>query len=312
MILILSPLAEKSVNEVTDWLLYNNQKVFRIRELSEEDTFNVSIDNFLIEKQGQEIYNNSISSFWCRKGDLIFNTSSPIEVREILEYVAREWGVLKDFFIQQLEQKKHLGNYFQGQPNKLNHLFLAKNCGLEIPETIITDNVKTVNDFRARFTNIIHKSLKDSFTGVFDEIYYYNHTVRISEDDLQNVSDTFFPSLFQEELEKSYELRIVFVNDTLWTMAIFSQNDEKTSIDLRNYNHERPNRKTPYKLPPEIATNIRKFIKVSGLNTGAIDMVVTKDKRFVFLECNPNGQISMVSETCNYFIEKHIAEYLSS
>jgi hypothetical protein len=26
--LILSPLAEKSVNEVTDWLLYNNQKVF--------------------------------------------------------------------------------------------------------------------------------------------------------------------------------------------------------------------------------------------------------------------------------------------
>jgi glutathione synthase/RimK-type ligase-like ATP-grasp enzyme len=95
-------------------------------------------------------------------------------------------------------------------------------------------------------------------------------------------------------------------------MAIFSQNDEKTIVDWRNYNHDRPNRKIPFKLPLEVENNIRKFIKASGLNTGAIDMVVTKGRKYVFLECNPNGQISMVSEHCNYFIEKYIADYLST
>ena len=67
MILILSPLAEKSVNDVMDWLLCKNQRVLRLKELSAQDTFNVSIDDFLIEKNGEVIDNNSVSSFWCRK-----------------------------------------------------------------------------------------------------------------------------------------------------------------------------------------------------------------------------------------------------
>ena len=158
---------------------------------------------------------------------------------------------------------------------------------------------------------IINKSIKNSFQIVNESISYYNHTECVTDEIIENIEDTFFPSLFQEELNKSFELRIVFVNTCLWTMAIFSQNDEKTKVDLRNYNLDKPNRKVPFILPDRIKRKVIKFIGLSGLNIGAIDMVVTRDNRYVFLECNPNGQINMVSENCNYPIEKYIAEQLS-
>ena len=48
------------------------------------------------------------------------------------------------------------------------------------------------------------------------------------------------------------------------------------------------------------------------MNSGSIDMVVTKDKRYVFLEVNPIGQFKQVSYPCNYYLEKEVAKYLSN
>lgn len=301
MLFVLSSDAEKTVNSVILWFNYRNVRVVRKKKLSIEDIFSIKDENLLSE----------ICSFWNRKGDIggyIFKINNT----KIQNYISDEFDVFIGYFIKRLQQKKHLGNYYLQVPNKLNHLSIAQEVGLEIPDMLITTQKSILLGFKNKYKSIINKSLKDSFTGSFDGIYYYNHTERVSDEVIESLDETFFPSLFQEELEKAYELRIVFVNDVLWTMAIFSQNDEKTSVDWRNYNHERPNRKTPYQLPQQVADNTRKFIKASGLNIGAIDMVVTKDRKFVFLECNPNGQISMTSESCNYFIEKHIAEYLST
>jgi glutathione synthase/RimK-type ligase-like ATP-grasp enzyme len=128
---------------------------------------------------------------------------------------------------------------------------------------------------------------------------------------LGELDETFFPTSFQVEIPKAYELRVIFVQGTIWTAAIISQNDPKTSLDWRNYNYQKPNRVVPYQLPPEIQTQIRQFAALANLNTGAIDMIMSQNKEYVFLECNPNGQISMVSEKCNYPIEQYIANFLA-
>ena len=47
-----------------------------------------------------------------------------------------------------------------------------------------------------------------------------------------------------------------------------------------------------------------------GLNTGSLDIVFTKDNRFVFLEVNPSGQFGAVSETTNSNIEYEISKFL--
>ena len=51
-------------------------------------------------------------------------------------------------------------------------------------------------------------------------------------------------------------------------------------------------------------------MKYVNLNTGSIDMIVTKENEYIFLEVNPVGQFGMVSQPCNYYLEKKITEYL--
>ena len=219
--------------------------------------------------------------------------------------------IFSDYVLWELAKKRCLGNYFDRIPNKLQHLWIAREAGLTIPQTLVTQSKDQLVAFRQEVGPLITKSIKDFYAGVHDSVYYYNHTERVTPEALADMPDTFFPTLVQEELQKAYELRVVFVCRKLYAMAIFSQNDVQTSVDWRNYNNQRPNRTVPYTLPSLVEAAIQRFIDKSGLNTGAIDMVVTTDKRYVFLECNPNGQISMVSGNCNYPIEKDIALYLA-
>ena len=95
-------------------------------------------------------------------------------------------------------------------------------------------------------------------------------------------------------------------------MAIFSQEDKQTVIDFRNYNDQIPNRYVPYKLPHNIEDKIDKFMHKMNLDTGSIDMIVTPDLKYIFLEVNPVGQYDMVSVPCNYYLHKKIAQTISN
>jgi hypothetical protein len=46
------------------------------------------------------------------------------------------------------------------------------------------------------------------------------------------------------------------------------------------------------------------------LSTGSLDLVRCPDGRFVFLEVNPVGQFGMISQPCNYRLEKEVAAHL--
>ena len=66
----------------------------------------------------------------------------------------------------------------------------------------------------------------------------------------------------------------------------------------------------PYRLPLDVNEKVLKFMERCDLDTGSIDMILTQDNRFVFLEVNPAGNIEMVGDNCNYWLEKRIAEYI--
>jgi len=100
------------------------------------------------------------------------------------------------------------------------------------------------------------------------------------------------------------------MDNTFYPMAIFSQNDEKTKVDFRNYNLQRPNRKTPYELEKSIENKLYALVKEMGLTSGSLDLIRTIDDRYVFLEVNPIGQFGMTSTPCNYFLEEKIAKNL--
>jgi len=132
-----------------------------------------------------------------------------------------------------------------------------------------------------------------------------SYTRVIDDDDIGE--NDFFPSYIQEYIEKKYELRIFFIETEFWAMAIFSQNDDQTKTDFRNYNHSKPNRNIPYVLPKELEEKLIRLSKKTGVNCGSIDMIVTKNDEYIFLEINPIGQFGMVSNPCNYYLHERIA-----
>jgi glutathione synthase/RimK-type ligase-like ATP-grasp enzyme len=145
--------------------------------------------------------------------------------------------------------------------------------------------------------------------GENDKGYSYG-TSKIELEDLEEMDDYFFPSLLQQNIQKKYELRIFYLRKRFFPMAIFSQNDEKTKIDFRNYNDEKPNRNVPFLLPKEIEQKLELFMQSMQLDCGSIDMIVTINNEYIFLEVNPKGQYNMVSVPCGYNLDYEISKEL--
>jgi glutathione synthase/RimK-type ligase-like ATP-grasp enzyme len=118
------------------------------------------------------------------------------------------------------------------------------------------------------------------------------------------------PSLFQKYIKKKYEIRSFFLGGNFFSMAVMSQSDQKTMIDFRNYNYEKPNRYVPYKLPKVLEKKLQSLMYELNLKTGSIDLIFTEEGKYIFLEVNPIGQFGMTSYPCNYYLESEIAKYL--
>lgn len=118
-----------------------------------------------------------------------------------------------------------------------------------------------------------------------------------------------FSSPFSGKIEKEFEVRTFYLNGKCWSMAIFSQNDEQTRVDFRKYNRIKPNKNVPYNLPIDVEEKIHQLMQFLDLNSGSIDFI-KKGNQHYFLEINPIGQFTGMSNTCNYSLEQKIAEYL--
>ena len=230
----------------------------------------------------------------------------------ISHLLKEELKTLEQFIVFTLEQKRKLGSYYQGDANKLKSLAIAQDCMLTIPFSSVNSHKKTALSFIIEKSDVITKGIQGILSFGYDDIGFSNMTEIVKNDDINEMSETFFPSFFQENILKIYELRIFYLVGEFYSMAIFSQKDEQTKVDFRNYNYEKPNRTVPYNLPKDIETKLDLFMKKMGLDTGSIDMIVTPELEYVFLEVNPVGQYGMTSIPCNYNLDKKIAKYLAN
>ncbi len=313
MILISSINYEASTSEVAEWLLFNNDEFAiltetnLINELFIVQSNDNACDIEIKTSNGQKINYDSIDSMWYRRDAFHYKNQSTINIKYFSNNAKEEWSVIKEFLMLNFRGKIILGNYSNRDVNKLQVLKSAKEAGLNIPDTIIcTDKNSLINKIKNR--RIINKHISNVVNVNFKNKLYTNRTIEISVD---SIPEVFFPSLFQNLIEKKYELRIFFLNNAFYAMAIFSQADRKTEIDFRNYNYSKPNRYVPFILPQSIKVKLRRLMKKLELNTGSIDMIVTPTDEYVFLEINPSGQFGMVSYPCNYYLEREIANYIS-
>lgn len=154
------------------------------------------------------------------------------------------------------------------------------------------------------------KGIHSGFFFREDDIDYEGFTRRVTAEEVDGLSCNFQPTLFQEEIAKQYEIRSFFLGGSLYSMAIFSQSNEQTEVDFRNYDQVRPNRTVPYQLPDTIERQLCALMAELDMHCGSIDLIRAMDGTHVFLEVNPIGQFGQVSIPCNYALEMLVARYL--
>ena len=271
---------------------------------------------------------SQIKSFGYRRGHIIlqlpagrlFDTFDAIDLpkairNKIYAHLRREMDRLNIILYDYLKNYiPSVGKWSNAINNKLVHFMQAKKLGIKTPcSYICTDKISLLQHVQeAGHKAFVLKSISDALTLTFltDEntsVECILYTEQLDHNLLDTIPETFFPSLLQEKLDKKYEIRTFYLHGDFFSMAIFSQNDAQTRIDFRKYNYKKPNRFVPYRLPKKLANRLRQFMKTVNLNTGSIDMVVTQDDDYYFLEVNPVGQFGMVSIPCNYHLEKRIA-----
>ena len=222
---------------------------------------------------------------------------------------------LYEFVINQIQSEIVLGSFRENSVNKLLVLKLAKKIGLSVPETLIVSNKDKLIEFISRFKNgAIAKSIYEPIHTKGDKLntLYTSYTFKIENHHLNILPNDFSPSLVQENLAKEFEIRAFYLAGEFYSMAIFSQENAKTSVDFRNYDLKRPNRNIPFELPIFIKEKLSILMNELSHNCGSIDIVKTKNGEYVFLEVNPVGQFGMVSVPCNYNLDFEIFKYLKN
>lgn len=303
-----------STDEVIDWIDYLDGKFIRINlENFAIEDFQMLLDTECDVKY-KSVLLNTINKFWYRRGIFDFTnhfSGSQFLPQNITVHLHSEYRKMTEAFMNLLIQGKEcINRYGNVHPNKFLVLKSAKDVGLKVPASIITNTKSNLKDFHYRHQPLIVKSISDGTNFIIKNEKYALFTSLLNENDIEDLPNTFMPSLIQQYIEKQFEIRAFYLNGKCYSMAIFSQNDEKTQVDFRNYNDEKPNRRSVFQLPKEIETKIDLLMKKFNLNCGSLDLIYSIEKEFVFLEINPVGQFGMVSKPCNYNLEKILAKEL--
>jgi len=327
MILVISQnYMEISTDQVLNWISYLGGNFIRINgdQICKSGGIRIVLNNseeeFSLSGANKFCYFNKFNIAWYRRWINEANTNSRsysvLGVKnsvDILNNIAANDLTLKRYFFYSIKVKKWLTepSALQNANNKIIVLSIARKHNLLIPSTIICSRKVDLIGFMKRENKIITKDLTLPFSIEFSNEYYiHSYTAIFEWENLKSIPNNFLPTLFQQYLEKDFEIRSFFLDNIFYSMAIFSQKDDKTKIDFRNYNSLDPNRVMPFKLPNQIEEKLRKVFIDLNLETGSVDIIKHINGGFYFLEINPIGQFGMTSFPCNYNLEKKIAEYL--
>jgi len=174
---------------------------------------------------------------------------------------------------------------------KFPQILLARELGLRVPRTLITNDPARVRAFYREIEGrLLCKSMKEQgFRDEKDGYFIFSRKVAPEEFEQHADQVAYCPTLFQEYVEKAFELRITVIGDELFCCRINSQTAKGAETDWRRIDPSQVEHEM-MSLPAEIEAKLRRMLTHYGLRYGAFDMIVTPQGEYVFLELNPNGQ----------------------
>ncbi|NML39546.1 grasp-with-spasm system ATP-grasp peptide maturase [Chitinophaga sp. G-6-1-13] len=275
-------------------------------------------DFFRFENLGDLPGDTATAAVWYRRKINSFPVEYSLKQADfqtqytLKRFLIDEFNGVYSFLFHTISRHKWLNDPLsEDRLNKLHVLALARQHGIPTPFTEVVTTRAAIAGLLGLYQELIVKPLSECiFVEGADGEQYKMLTKTINSANLRMVPEKFFPSLVQEKIIKKFEIRSFYLDGDCYSMAIFSQNNQKTKEDFRNYDTQRPNRTVPYKLPAELELKLDQLMRSLGFRTGSIDLMVDMEGHYHFLEINPEGQFGMVSYPCNYYLEKKLARLL--
>ncbi len=175
---------------------------------------------------------------------------------------------------------------------KPTQLCYAQQIGFRIPRTLITNDPQAVMQFFEECQGeVIYKSFSQGVPPKIGEPWLGAiYTTKLTQVALQEHAPTIAltANLFQEYIPKAFELRINVIGSQVFAAEIHSQHCERTKIDFRMGYDDLYYR--VHALPAPIEEACRSLVRMFDLRFSALDILVTPDGEYVFLELNSSGQ----------------------
>ncbi|MEM9340685.1 MAG: MvdC/MvdD family ATP grasp protein [Bacteroidota bacterium] len=192
----------------------------------------------------------------------------------------------------------------------------AAKMGFKIPMSLITNKPESVRQFVEEVKDeVIFKAMSSPFLGAEkvaedEQVVTGLGTTIVTEDHMQNVASVKeVPCYFQEYIAKKFELRVTIIGEHVFAAKIDSQQSELTKIDFRDFSAEI--QYEPFDLTDEMKVRCRDFVHSYDLQYGAMDIIVTPEDEYVFLENNPGGEFLFVQQLVPEFnMMETLADYL--
>jgi len=186
---------------------------------------------------------------------------------------------------------------------KVNQLNTARTLGIRLPVTCITNDPHEAKKFiEARLPG---QTICKAFSATIDQ---WRETRIIGEMEMAALENVCFaPVIFQEYVEAVYDLRITAIGNQLFPAAIYPGEKAYAAdvrMDIRNARME------AVELPQKFGDQLLALQRKMGLNYGAIDVRLTPDGEYVFLEVNPAGQWLFIEERTKQPIARALADFL--
>ncbi|WP_029295143.1 MvdC/MvdD family ATP grasp protein [Chryseobacterium hispalense] len=292
-----------------DYLTAKGIPYFRLNsdKLNHDQKISISQNSFeLTDESGKTIKAEDVKAVWHRKSWMI---DIPEELDDAYRKIfLKEYSTLRYNLFTMLENVPWI-NPFENENridgNKMLQLNIAQKNGLIIPETLFSNDAEAITGFFHTYGNgkmvaKLHGVISKSMGGE-----NFLSTNIIDENSIQDIADIeYCPMIFQPYIEKEYELRIVYLDGEFFTGKINNSENTDWRIARGNYFW------TEYHLPENIKTSLTAMMKEIGLYMGAIDMIRGKDRKYYFLEVNPQGEWGMLQKDLDFPIAQRIADNL--
>ena len=230
---------------------------------------------------GRPIHLEEVETVWHRRRFL-----PPLELPDAGDraFIKREWTETFSGVFSTLDAWFINDPIRQEAAVKPLQLRLAEEIGLRIPDTLITNDPVAADAFVERHgQRVVYKTLAPPRHRLL-------WTTKWSPSDRAALADLVLgPVIFQEMITDCRELRVTVIGERMFA-AEFRPRDGM--IDGRLSDADTPYRQ--HAMPDWVARRLFSLVRRLGLVFSTIDMKLTEDGEYVFLELNPQGQFLYV------------------